>query len=798
MVDLSSRIADAPRVPSRAPTAAASVDANSPSRPSHARLKHMPGLDGLRGAAVAAVVFFHDAPLWNGDRDGRLVGGYLGVDLFFTLSGFLITSLLLAEWTGTGAISLKTFWSRRARRLLPAVLVVLAAMGLFAVWFAPDSQLEVIRKDGLYALFYVANWNAIFSGGGYALGGTPSPLEHMWSLAVEEQFYVVWPLLVFVLLHLGRRRVQARRDGAHGAHGALGDLDAGGPSAPAPARPGAGFAVLAVCTTVGMVASAAYMVLRHHDVTDVNRVYLGSDTRASSILIGAVLAIWVAWRGPVASRAGRTVLEVAAALALAGLVFAWVTVEYPTPGLFEGGLLLCGVLAAIVIAAVAHPVQGPVSKVLATPALRYLGLISYGLYLWHWPVFVVLNPDRTGWSGWQLSLVRYAVSMGIAMASYYLLEQPIRKGRWIHGWQTVAAPVAAVAVVIAALVVSTDGATADNLAGPSIPTVPTVAPGTPTGPTPGAPTPGTGTGTPSSGATGPGVTAPSTDTTDTADTTGATGATRPDPSLLAGPPESDGRYRITIVGDSLGVSTFLGFETILDEHGGLWVDNQAASGCGLSRADGDVRILGAGSDTGCHGWEERYTAAVAWAQPQLVVFQFGGWDIAERKLDGEWVRPCQPVFDDWFAGEVDDALGVLGAGGATVAVMTVAYVREPRSDLYGVDADEVDERVDCLNRIYRAAVERHADDGAVLVDLAAWVCPGEGSGEDPDNLDDGCKKNVALPIADDDGGVTFEDVRLRPDGLHYEQDGNGEGKTIVARWIIDTLTDEQIIPALTS
>ncbi len=795
MVDLSSRIVDAPPGSSRAPAPAApglGLGECSPSsastRSGHARLKHMPGLDGLRGAAVAAVVFFHDAPLWNGDRDGRLVGGYLGVDLFFTLSGFLITSLLLAEWTGTGAISLKTFWSRRARRLLPAVLVVLAAMGLFALWFAPESQLEVIRKDGLYALFYVANWNAIFSGGGYALGGTPSPLEHMWSLAVEEQFYVIWPLLVFVLLHLGRRRVQARRGARHGALDAGGPVGAGGPVAAA--QPGAGFVVLAVCTVVGMIASAAYMVLAHHDVTDVNRVYLGSDARASSILIGAVLAIWVAWRGPVRSRAGRTVLEVAAALALAGLVFAWVTVEYPTPGLFEGGLLLCGVLAAIVIAAAAHPVQGPVSKVLATPALRYLGLISYGLYLWHWPVFVVLNPDRTGWSGWQLSLVRYAVSMGIAMASYYLLEQPIRKGRWIHGWQTVAAPIAAVAVVIAALVVSTDGATADDLAGPSIPTVPsgpTVPPAPPgalTVPT----TPGTGTVTvtPPSGAAGPGLSSP------------PTGATRPDPSLLAGPAGSEGRYRITIVGDSVGVSTWLGYQTILDEYGGLWVDNQAGPGCGLSRGDGDVRILGASADNACHGWAERYAAAMAWAQPELVVFQFGGWDIADRKLDGDWVHPCQPVFDDWFAGEVDDALEVLGSGGATVAVMTVAYVREPRSDLYGVDADEVDERVDCLNRIYRAAVERHVDDGAVLVDLAAWVCPGEGSGEDPDNLDDGCKKNVALPTPDDNGGVTFDDVRLRPDGLHYEQNGDGEGKTVVARWILDTLTDEQIIPALTS
>ncbi len=231
----------------------------------------------------------------------------------------------------------------------------------------------------------MANWRAIFGGGGYALGGTPSPLEHMWSLAVEEQFYVVWPLIVFAVFHLARRRSERRRGRHSGARPGLGLL---------------GFVVIA-----GAAASSVFMAVRHHDVNDVNRVYLGSDARAGSILVGAALAVLLAWRGPVRSRPARVALEVAAAAALAALVFAWATVEYPTPGLFEGGLVLCGLLAVVVIAAAAHPQVGPVGRLLAIPPLRGLGLISYGLYLWHWPVFVVLNPDRVGFGGWGLSAV---------------------------------------------------------------------------------------------------------------------------------------------------------------------------------------------------------------------------------------------------------------------------------------------------------------------------------------------------------------------------------------------------------
>jgi peptidoglycan/LPS O-acetylase OafA/YrhL len=701
----------------------------------------MPALDGVRGAAVAAVLLFHDAPIWNGDRHGRLVGGYLGVDLFFTLSGFLITSLLVTEWVGTGRISLSAFWSRRARRLLPAVIVVLAAMGLYGAWIAPDSQLDALRDDGLAALFYVANWRAIFGGGGYALGGTASPLEHMWSLAVEEQFYVVWPLVVTGVLVVAARRSERRRGNRSRV------------------RPGLG--ALAAVIVAGTVASSVFMALRHHDVNDVNRVYLGSDARAASILVGAALAVWMAWRGPVLSVAGRLALEVAAAAALAGLVFAWATVEYPTPGLFEGGLLVCALLAAVVIAAAAQPRPGPVARVLALPPLRGLGLISYGLYLWHWPVFVVLDPDRVGFGGARLSLLRYSVALGVSLLSYRFVEQPIRRGRVLHGWSARLAPVVGVAAVVAALVVGTAG------------DAPASGPG---GAAAGAPTDVPDAAPPVTPAT-PGPSAPSATPT-TAAVPGSTGTGRPDPATMPGPAEAAGRYRVMIVGDSVGFSMARGLDVIKDDvAGGAWLWTQAYGGCGLSRGDGEVRLTipAIPESDGCHDWANRWRADLAHAQPHLVLFEYGGWDIADRKLDGEWVHPCQPGFDAWFAGEVDEALTVLGSQGATVAVTTVPYVREPHQNLFGVAHADVDARVDCLNRIYRAAVDRHAADGAVLVDLAAWVCPGTGP-------DGGCVREV-------DG------VLLRPDGMHFGTDTNQDAEPIAARWIVDQLVSRGLVPA---
>jgi peptidoglycan/LPS O-acetylase OafA/YrhL len=381
-----------------------------------AGLRHVPALDGLRGIAVIGVLLFHA---------GHLIGGYLGVDMFFVLSGFLITSLLLAEWQRSGTIKLGVFWARRARRLLPALFGVLVGVALYAAVFAAPSELSQIRGDGLATLAYVANWRAILAGNSYwAQFAAPSPLAHTWSLAIEEQFYLVWPLLIFGLLSWRRGSARA-----------------------------------VTFTSISLAAaSAAWMAIRYVPNTDPSRVYIGTDTRASSVLVGAALAAFIAWKGPISSRRNGALAEAAGWFAVAGLAMAWATVPGQTNGLYEGGLLLCSLAVVAVIASVCRPTPGPLAAVLSLAPLRALGMISYGVYLWHWPVYVFLTTARTDLGGWALVGTRLAFTLCAAVLSFYLIEKPVREGalrRWrVMSW----APAAAVATALA-VIFATAGAT---------------------------------------------------------------------------------------------------------------------------------------------------------------------------------------------------------------------------------------------------------------------------------------------------------------------------------------------------
>jgi len=375
------------------------------------RPPHVPALDGLRGLAVAGVLLFHA---------GHLVGGYLGVDLFFVLSGFLITSLLLDEWRRTDQIKLLAFWARRARRLLPALFAMLIGVAVYAVVLAKPAELDQIRNDAWATLAYVANWRAIFAGHSYwAQFSSPSPLEHTWSLAIEEQFYLVWPLMVVGVLTW--RRGSAR-------------------------------ALLAVAALLAG-ASVLFMAVRYTPHTDPSRVYLGTDARASSVLLGAALACLLAWRGAVRSPRLSGALEVGGWIGAAGLAWAWTHLGGESPALYRGGMFLCGLAVLGVIAAVTRPRPGRLAATLSFRPLCALGIISYGVYLWHWPIYVVLSPQRTGLGDVALTLLRIVVTLAVATASFFVVEQPVRKGRvrqWpVLGWAPAAALAAAVAILSA-------------------------------------------------------------------------------------------------------------------------------------------------------------------------------------------------------------------------------------------------------------------------------------------------------------------------------------------------------------
>ncbi len=360
----------------------------------------MPGLDGLRGLALLGVLFFH--------AGGMLPGGFLGVDLFFVLSGYLITSLLVAEHQQTSKIDLVAFWVRRARRLFPALLSLMVAIAVYARWFARADELASLRTEALATLGYVANWRAILSQQSYwDLFSTPSPLEHTWSLAIEEQFYVVWPLLASLLL---------RRSKSLLLGGAM---------------------LLAACSAVAL--SWLY------DPSNTSRVYLGTDTRAAGILLGAAFALLVP-PGTVASARAVRRWDLVGGAGLLILGWAWCRLDGDSPWLYRGGLWVTELAALAVIGCAVLSRAGWIVRLLSLSPLRWFGRVSYGAYLWHWPINLVLTSDLLGWSSWLLNSTRFALTFGIAALSFYYFEQPIRRRGVPFGKPWVVAPASVVAV----------------------------------------------------------------------------------------------------------------------------------------------------------------------------------------------------------------------------------------------------------------------------------------------------------------------------------------------------------------
>jgi len=388
-------------------------------------IPHIRALDGLRGAAVTGVLLYHG---------GHLLGGYLGVDLFFVLSGFLITSLLLAEWHATDHVSLGAFWLRRARRLLPALGLVLLGVVAYCLFIASSDELGRIRGDAFGTIAYVANWRAIFAGQSYAeLFTRPSPLQHTWSLAIEEQFYLVWPVLFFGITRVAKRRTAV--------------------------------AVLGTAVVLGAISVSLMFVLYRAD--DLNRVYYGTDTRAFALFAGIAIAAAIAAWGHPRDPLLRIGIEGIAFVSIAALAVMWSRVDQQSAHLYRGGFLVAGIAAAVVCLAASNPRRGPVGWLLSFPPLCWLGLISYGLYLWHWPVDIVLDSARTGLTGWPLFALRSAVALAIATASYRFVELPIRRQTFRIPRPLVAIPALTGALVLAVLV-TTAGATNPPSSGAAI------------------------------------------------------------------------------------------------------------------------------------------------------------------------------------------------------------------------------------------------------------------------------------------------------------------------------------------
>lgn len=351
----------------------------------HHSIPYMPGLDGLRAIAVIAIIVFHFNP-------HLLPGGFLGVDTFFIISGYLITTILLHEYRQTGTIHFVQFWLKRIKRLFPAVFFMLLVVFNYCLFFQPQ-MIEQLKKDMIAAFLYLSNWWYIFDKVDYFKSFDPRPLQHLWSLAIEEQFYIVFPVILFIMLSLRSKKLVLFF-----------------------------FMMTALC-------SGVWMAILYHPGVSISRLYFGTDTRLQTILLGVMLAfIWPAHRlRKNASISIRIAVSFIGFIAIAMLFISFFIIKENTPFLYQGGFFVLGVITLFIIASVVYPKSWP-GQLLSMPFLTTIGKYSYSLYLWHYPVIILMNSyfKRTG-VPYYIYGIEAVIMIFFAVISYHFIETPFRR-----------------------------------------------------------------------------------------------------------------------------------------------------------------------------------------------------------------------------------------------------------------------------------------------------------------------------------------------------------------------------------
>lgn len=592
-----------------------------------ARLEHLPALDGLRGACLLAVLFFHSGFAW-------MSGGFLGVSTFFTLSGYLITTLLLAERDATGTVSLRRFWERRLRRLLPAALLTIAAIVATSPLWLPPAQREHLAEEALATLFYVVNWHFMSPEYAYGLIFTdPSPFQHFWSLAIEGQFYLVFPLLLGVVVRLG------------GGTRTLSVL----------------CTLLALASVLVAFAGTALAEAQH-------RLYYGTDARAFELLAGTLLALaqhaGARLDDGTAGRAVRAAGPVAALL----MVVAWSRTEVGDAWLYRGGFAVYAILSAIVVAAATQP-AGLVRRVLGAGWLRWIGAVSYGAYLFHWPIFLYLTSARTGLGAAPLLVLRFGLTLVLAALSYRLVERPVRRADVLPGKRLAWASVVAV-LLVAALAVASNPWTIALRA-----------------------------------------------------LTGVQAARQ----WIAGESPSADRLRFSMFGDSTALSLWNGLGTWLRGDGrSITVPGKVQLGCGLF-AFGEMENRGAwtAERADCDGMAEQWRAIVAENRPDVAIVLVGPWEARNRRRtpSSPALRLGDPELDAATRTAIEQAVDALSSSGAVVVWLTSPHIKVPPLDGQTFHTDrETSEpgRMDRFNELV-AEVARTRPDTMRIVDLGGYL-----------------------------------------------------------------------------
>jgi len=649
-------------------------DAMRPARTDPQAMGYQPGLDGLRAISVAAVMLFHAGFTW-------MHGGFFGVEVFFVVSGYLITSLLIDEREKNRRVSLEQFWKRRARRLLPALVTMLTVVAVWAALAGTDEQRSTLKRDLPWALFYVGNWGQITGQTPYFSSADPPLLRHLWSLAVEEQWYLIWPMVFVTVMAVGSTRLRSRG-------------------------------------TAFIGTSVALMVLMFalHGHVSNNALYLGTFTRASGLLLGAGCAfVWRPWRSasPSALRGHRLDTVGAAALTLLICIMGAATLQ--AGYVYQWLLPLVSILSMIVIAVVVYPTANGMRSILGWKPLVEIGRRSYGLYLWHWPIFVFGHVYHS--ASWPKFVVAIGVTAALSEASFRYVETPVRKGvlgKWLHEQRqaigqdrirrvriTSGAVAGAAAVLIGLIAFYVrldpfDPARGGQEAAFNI---------DPTAADPAA-------------AAAPGVTATNVPLVPAPAALPTTTIVPSAPTTLPVLPR-----KVVVVGDSQAHSLAVNLPEGIAST--FTITDGSVEGCGVYD-EGTVvstRTTFHRSFGDCVGWAQKWGSAASSSSADVALVVVGAWDVFDLKLADHTIAFNTPEGDAYYLAHLQQGVDALKAAGTKVALLEVACMRPQDVKGAGVPALPErgnDNRTSHINTLLRQAAAADPTDVTFVAGPAAW------------------------------------------------------------------------------